>query len=649
MNEVENITVPNDVRPTEPLLPQGDMPASADSAAQDDIAASDEAPQLHIGFMAFDGNSIPKLGVHIGWPGGEMLCRTDANGCLPPVQAPVGAELTISVERFNRSYKEIGKCLMPASDGVLTACSPNMVFDSRAEKHDGKPGDAKSRVPTGQSSDYGDLQPVDGTAPVSQQEPNVQGTPTSPPPLPRSAPKELEGQEWVGTKIAQIRPLSPQARQVTVKPPQNISGKAAAKQELSEGRDENGNPLAIVTQKAIDWWNSWRLPSLNLWGGSNASTHGGTQPSTPVVVDSEMTAKVKALLDFAEMQSSFKYKTNESSAALLALMSAGKFTHTTDEKKSSIPLGLCYKYVKVALSRCKVTDGILAGKKLIPTQSDADFLDMQESARRAGPALIAKGFSDVTIEVPDPRWAAAGDVIIYEWTDSAWEQRKKKKNQPNLPNFGHIDIRHYETYISDHMPPMFHPRWSDYQNIRIYRKVFDPLPTQRIRAFLRCLREFECQEEHNDEKRYLMTAYPLPHSGRRMFSGYARHPWATVPNNMHPKSTAAGAYQILHSTWREIVDNKLIESESFTPEVQDRIAVMKLEDRHVLHLIRAGKIREALEVKTPRDKLSLPSEWTSLPGGTENAVRRTQNGKPMDLAYLMDLFNFYVEEEKRKA
>jgi hypothetical protein len=75
---------------------------------------------------------------------------------------------------------------------------------------------------------------------------------------------------------------------------------------------------------------------------------------------------------------------------------------------------------------------------------------------------------------------------------------------------------------------------------------------------------------------------------------------------------------------------------------------MKLEDRAVLHLVRTGKIQEALEFKTPTGIFSLPSEWTSLPGGKENANRLTADKKPMDMTYFKSLFDKYLDEERKK-
>ncbi|GAB4059853.1 hypothetical protein [Uliginosibacterium sediminicola] len=144
-----------------------------------------------------------------------------------------------------------------------------------------------------------------------------------------------------------------------------------------------------------------------------------------------------------------------------------------------------------------------------------------------------------------------------------------------------------------------------------------------------------------------MLNYDTPNTSRRRFNGYKTHPWEELPPPASPFSTAAGAYQVLASTWKELIDKGLIpaKGEKFSPLIQDRIAVIKLEDRGVLHLIRTGKIKEALEVKTSKGKPSLASEWTSLPGGSQNAHRLTADNKPMDMTYLLSLFEKYLSEE----
>jgi muramidase (phage lysozyme) len=561
---------------------------------------------------------------------------------------------------------------MPSSDGVLTAVSPNIVVETTTEKHEGTSGNAEERIPKPEQGDLGDLSaaskesgPTETVQPAGEAE--TKSTETAKP-APADTDKPAQTPKQAPKPKAQPKAPETKAKQQADKPPQHISGKVEVKPKLEKGRDENGHPLAVITQKAVDWWNSWRMPTFNLWGTPASAVKGGTVPATPVKVDAEMVKKVEALLAFAREQTEYVY--TEGTAGVLASMGKGTFNHKKGEKESDKSRGLCYTYVKVALTRAKIIDGVLAAQKASTAQTDAEHYAMQLSASKAGPALIAKGFKDVTAEVPDARWAAAGDVIVYAWSDATWEMRKKK--DPKSPNHGHIDIRDYDFYISDFipLPPAMpgHPRWfrqhpkdaggqypaegkfyPEYINIRIYRKVFDPLPTQRIRAFLRCIREFECQAEKDDSKRYQILNAPLP-SGDLSFSSYKMHPWAGQGKPLKG-STASGAYQILSGTWQEIFDKGLIEpkGDRFSPTIQDRIAVMKLEDRGVLHLIRTGCVQEALEHKGPNGSLALPSEWTSLPGGKENAHQLTADKKPMNMAYFQTLFDQYLNEEKAKG
>ena len=642
---------------TDTAMLEADQESAATEAEEKSTTTNADAdeqsttkPALDINFLALDGSPIAKMGVAIRWQGGELLARTDADGAIPPVEAPSGETLSLAVQRFDGSYKKIGECCMPSTDGVLTAVSPNIVVETTTEKREGKAGNAEEKIPKPEQGDLGDLSAakIDSTAsktaqPLAETQAEVKHAETSQPAArtdnattpPKPAPKP------------KAKPKAPEikAKQQADKPPQHISGKEEIKPKLEKGRDENGNPLAVVTQKAVDWWNSWRMPTFNLWGTPASSAKGGTVPATPVKVDAEIVKKVEALLEFAREQTEYVY--TEGTAGVLASMGKGTFKHAKKEKPITTSLGLCYTYVKVALTRAKIVDGVLAAQKASTTQTDAEHYAMQLSASKAGPALIAKGFKDVTAEVPDARWAAAGDVIVYAWSDTTWETRKKK--DPKSPNHGHIDIRDYDFYISDFIPKAKHPTWANYANVCIFRKVFDPLPTQRIRAFLRCIREFECQAEKDDSKRYQMLNAPLP-SGEGRFSSYKTHPWDGQGKPLKG-STAAGAYQILSGTWQEIFDKGLIEpkSDRFSPTVQDRIAVMKLEDRGVLHLIRTGSIKEALEFKGTKGTLALPSEWTSLPGGKENAHRLTGDKKPMDTAYFQTLFDKYLNEEKAKG
>lgn len=83
------------------------------------------------------------------------------------------------------------------------------------------------------------------------------------------------------------------------------------------------------------------------------------------------------------------------------------------------------------------------------------------------------------------------------------------------------------------------------------------------------------------------------------------------------------------------------DEKKFTPALQDRMAVALIELREALGHVRKGEIEEAID--------KLKTEWTSLPGGRENAGRRTADKRPMDLDYFEELFNTCLAEEKKKA
>jgi len=613
---------------------------------------SSAKPALDINFLALDGSPIGKMGVAIRWQGSELLARTDAEGAIPPVEAPPGETLSIAVQRFDGSYKKIGEFCMPSSDGVLTAVSPNIVLETKTEKHEGKPGAAEERIPKPEQGDLGDLsstspEPATSNETVPSASGSETAATTTATPSPQTTKTETPALRPSTKPKAPPKVAEPKAKQQAVKQPQHISGKEETKPKLEKGRDENGNPLAIVTQKARDWWNSWRMPTFNLWGGAaNSSSAGGSSPTTPVKVDAVMLTKVKDLLDFAKEQAEYLY--TKGTAATLASMADGTFKHEKNEKGNQVSKGLCYTYVKVALSRCKIVSGIVADNKTSQSQSDADHYSMQDSASKAGPALIAKGFWDVTKEVPDLRWAAAGDIIVYEWTDATWEKEKKRKENSNYPNHGHIDIRSYTNYISDHIPQSGHPNWTRYNVVGIYRKIYDAEPIWRIKAFLRCVRERECTEEADDAKRYFLLNTPVPGIVGRRFINDQNHPWAAVNGSaaFDNDKSAAGAYQFKHDTWKELLAKNIVVipngGKRFDKAAQDRLAVALLGeipwkgnigDNSALSDIRRGDIESAIS--------KLKSTWSSLPGAGED--------RGLSKAKFMEVYDKYYELAKKGA
>lgn len=636
----------------------------SDGSLQDDSGEQLSHGQLSLEFSDLNGDPIQGLDIRVLINGTLTECTTDAEGRAPkPLTSYPNATFELRVKRFGGGYKLIDSCRMPAqSNACWSYVSPNLVLEVSPDLHEGDPGTIEQAIPHATEDDAGDL------AAVLSQDEDIMPSPLLPaeqeeevaPPAP--APVPAPASKAVPPKPAPA-PKAPAAAARTASTPQHVSnkaGQASAKTDQVAGRDAQGRPMTVVAmQKVKDWWNSWQMPTLNLWGAppqvsrdavvkaqARSPAPAGTQTSASKVrYTPDMPAKVAALVEFATLQTQYNY-TGEGTTGVLGSMTKGTFQHKIGEKDSSTSLGKCYQYVKIALTRTNVIDGILGDKMAA---------DVQESASKAAPALEAKGFIDVTNELPDARWAATGDIVVYAWSEKTWAARKKTK--PSTPNHGHIDIRGEQTYISDFVPGLGNPSWfvsdpteptkfyPNYVNVRVYRKFYDPTPTCRIRAFLACLREFECQAIKNDADRYMALNTALPSAPKsKTFTGFDTHPWDKVPKDQWPASTAAGAYQITRTAWREALDQRCFPDAegkaTFTPQMQDRIAVRRLEFRKALHLVRACRLEEAVAATR--------TEWTSLPGAKENQNRRTADGKPMDMAYLKGLFDKFLTVELAK-
>ncbi|ROR25171.1 muramidase (phage lysozyme) [Comamonas sp. BIGb0124] len=90
------------------------------------------------------------------------------------------------------------------------------------------------------------------------------------------------------------------------------------------------------------------------------------------------------------------------------------------------------------------------------------------------------------------------------------------------------------------------------------------------------------------------------------FNDYSRHPNQLISlPKLGIKSSAAGRYQFLSSTWRQIVKVYGFKGR-FIPEAQDLAAIKLLKECGALPLIQAGKISDAIRKAAPI--------WASLPG-----------------------------------
>lgn len=132
-----------------------------------------------------------------------------------------------------------------------------------------------------------------------------------------------------------------------------------------------------------------------------------------------------------------------------------------------------------------------------------------------------------------------------------------------------------------------------------------------VGAFLRVIREGESSQEP--------VAYRMRWGGlgkpAAYFDDFSRHPRIFEPTTGGRQSSAAGAYQIVATTYDSIAPSLGITD--FTPTSQDALAIALIDRRGALDDVMAGRIRTAIA--------DLRAEWTSLPGAEENSGRYTMD------------------------
>lgn len=91
--------------------------------------------------------------------------------------------------------------------------------------------------------------------------------------------------------------------------------------------------------------------------------------------------------------------------------------------------------------------------------------------------------------------------------------------------------------------------------------------------------------------------------GGRLFDSFSDHPRVTVKASGYT-SSAAGAYQILTSTWEET--KRIMGLPDFSPRSQDLAALGRIAARGALEDTKAGRFESAVN--------KIAREWASLPG-----------------------------------
>ena len=354
-----------------------------------------------------------------------------------------------------------------------------------------------------------------------------------------------------------------------------LSGNPDKKPEVQADRDDKGLPKAVIVDGQRDWFD-------------RNSTNG----SAPRASKDEL-EHVNNVIAFGKKQALWKYP-SPSTHTIITSMAAKKFDEPKTVKPISQYAERCNVYVKVALwvaGYSETKDEI--GSGITPA---ADM----------GPALMAAKFRNITMEIPDARWAAPGDVIIYKWTKDELARRQKKNS--GQTNMGHIDIRTYDGYLSDFFGERL-PDAKHFEVTGIYRKYHDPLPDLRVKAMLEIIASRETKGIPKDQSWYALNT---PIDGNKFATSIQKHPWLglALPDSIKKgkTSTAAGRYQLTLTAWKEARDVYLL-PEDFSPPAQMRLAVLRMEYRKALGLIREGKIEAGIR--------ALTSEWVALPGGVD--------------------------------
>jgi muramidase (phage lysozyme) len=122
-----------------------------------------------------------------------------------------------------------------------------------------------------------------------------------------------------------------------------------------------------------------------------------------------------------------------------------------------------------------------------------------------------------------------------------------------------------------------------------------------VSAFLHAIR---LGEGTSDEEGYRRIV------GGQLFDDFSRHPFDGTSRPLvylakyDVYSSAAGAYQIIRPTWRNLL--RLYDFPDFSPQWQDAAAVGLIDGRRALDEVLEGKIEEAIAY--------CRLEWASLPG-----------------------------------
>ncbi|HJV86916.1 MAG TPA: glycoside hydrolase family 104 protein [Noviherbaspirillum sp.] len=181
-------------------------------------------------------------------------------------------------------------------------------------------------------------------------------------------------------------------------------------------------------------------------------------------------------------------------------------------------------------------------------------------------------------------------VIIYEWTKRQGDTATDNGNEDFVGDVG-IEFESAAASAANFLDSAT----GGFLKISAMRSIdMSVLTNPNVQAILRVIRTGEGTTDDQGYRRIF---------GGQLFSSYADHPRVSVTKGGYT-STAAGAYQMLASTWDET--RKMMGLTDFSPASQDAAAVGRIAARGALDDVLAGRFDTAIK--------KINREWASLPG-----------------------------------
>lgn len=669
-----------------------------------------ELPYLGIYFTDPLGNPIDGLKYQLVTNKGKQEGTTDDNGVGEPVSMKPGTPFQIQVITDKGEPKTLASMTMPGRDATLNARSPCLKVPIETELHEQGSGTGTKTPDQNQSSPPPTTTSTtptspSTTSPTQTSSASASSTQTSPQQsVSSSGSKDSSKTSSPASNdktSAKSAPPSSSGKGSS-KPASSSAGSSDKKATVEDKRSEKGHPIAEIKPPKASGMTFKEMLISSLWSNpqttgvaayltsSGNKTSSGSKGSTKQAGTEEL-QKLWKMIHFARIQCEWLYTQVTKKTKQKGKGEDGKplpdieklVDRTSDDiyrqlvskrddyivtadnkismpsiaesKEASKPNKSCYKYVKIALAMGEYSG---EDKKLGNIQLHKVYGGIP--ARLAGEQLEGDGWSNIAESLKyNPLIAAPGDIIVYgesaytcvidEETQSINVNRTYKTGDRD---YGHIDIRTYDGFISDFWTP--NPaKQTSRPVISIWRKSkhFDPYPIYRMRAFLRVIESREAPGNPEALNIALPNKLSFKHSKYHPWFGVFPKPPSKNPVTDAPQSTAAGRYQIVLTTWKEYLENGRIPAD-FSNDTQVVIACYEMNSkstgegenrRTALAMIREGGDHQIMQAAT-----LLKPKWTSLP--TKDKPVGSEKYKNLyTMNNLLDDYHKYLDEETSKG